>query len=184
MRSFSLSRRSKIIPKNILISLDGTNKNNITLKVIESIGSLIQAPKVNTVIVLGQNVNSLSEVGLAAGRLNCNTKVIIGSNNMAKLLSNCDLAIGAGGTFTWERCCLGVPSILFVLAENQQDIAIGMQKVGAAKVAFSISKITQHLEYLLSDGEGFSNKLAKMADISKTIVDGLGLERVVNELML
>ena len=35
--------------------------------------------------------------------------------DMARIMSECDLAIGACGTTVWERACLGLPSICAVL---------------------------------------------------------------------
>ena len=38
---------------------------------------------------------------------------------MAELLSQTDLVIGGGGVSSYERCCLGVPSIVITVADNQ-----------------------------------------------------------------
>ena len=51
---------------------------------------------------------------------------------MAELMAQCDLAIGAGGTTTWERCSLGIPTVLISLAENQNYISREVGKAGAA----------------------------------------------------
>lgn len=40
-------------------------------------------------------------------------------NYMAQLMARADLALGAGGTATWERCFLGLPAIVTAIAENQ-----------------------------------------------------------------
>lgn len=40
-------------------------------------------------------------------------------DNMAELMTECDLMLGAGGTTTWERLFLGVPAIVTAIAENQ-----------------------------------------------------------------
>ena len=42
--------------------------------------------------------------------------------DLADLMVAADLAIGAGGSTTWERCVLGLPSILVVSALNQEAI--------------------------------------------------------------
>ncbi|NGZ76110.1 UDP-2,4-diacetamido-2,4,6-trideoxy-beta-L-altropyranose hydrolase [Saccharibacillus alkalitolerans] len=39
---------------------------------------------------------------------------------MAELMNKADLAIGAGGSTTWERCYLGLPALVTILAENQR----------------------------------------------------------------
>jgi pseudaminic acid biosynthesis-associated protein pseG len=43
-------------------------------------------------------------------------------SNMAELMTNADLCLGAGGTTTWERCFLGLPAIVTAIAENQIEI--------------------------------------------------------------
>ncbi len=52
--------------------------------------------------------------------------------NMAAMMAKADLAVGAGGTTTWERAWLGLPTIIIVVAENQIEGANGMAKAGAA----------------------------------------------------
>ena len=49
-------------------------------------------------------------------------------NNMAELMSSADIGIGASGTSTWERCCLGLPSLVMILADNQKEIAEELAK--------------------------------------------------------
>ena len=49
---------------------------------------------------------------------------------MAELISKCDLAIGAAGTTAWERCCLGLPSIIITIADNQTAVAEGAIECG------------------------------------------------------
>jgi spore coat polysaccharide biosynthesis predicted glycosyltransferase SpsG len=53
---------------------------------------------------------------------------------MARLTAEADIGIGAAGSSTWERCVLGLPSILVVLADNQRAAARAMAERGAALV--------------------------------------------------
>jgi len=56
-------------------------------------------------------------------------------------MADSDLAIGAAGSTSWERCCLGLPTLLIVLAENQRDAARFLEnKNGRAKTGFSYKK--------------------------------------------
>jgi spore coat polysaccharide biosynthesis predicted glycosyltransferase SpsG len=50
---------------------------------------------------------------------------------MAELMIHADLAIGAGGTSTWERCFLGLPSITIVVADNQLAVTAAVAATGA-----------------------------------------------------
>jgi UDP-2,4-diacetamido-2,4,6-trideoxy-beta-L-altropyranose hydrolase len=52
--------------------------------------------------------------------------------NMAELMASADLAIGAGGTTSWERAYLGLPTIIIPVAENQMPGSEALAGVGAA----------------------------------------------------
>jgi UDP-2,4-diacetamido-2,4,6-trideoxy-beta-L-altropyranose hydrolase len=52
-------------------------------------------------------------------------------SNMAELISNADLGIGAGGSAMWERCCLGLPTITVVFAANQERTTEDVAEIGA-----------------------------------------------------
>ena len=49
-----------------------------------------------------------------------------------RLMVACDLAIGAGGGSAWERCCVGLPTIMIGIADNQSDVAAALADAGAA----------------------------------------------------
>jgi UDP-2,4-diacetamido-2,4,6-trideoxy-beta-L-altropyranose hydrolase len=51
--------------------------------------------------------------------------------NMADLMLHADLAIGGGGTTTWERCSLGLPTITIIVAENQREMIEAVAARGA-----------------------------------------------------
>ncbi|NNJ72969.1 MAG: hypothetical protein HKP09_07285, partial [Enterobacterales bacterium] len=48
----------------------------------------------------------------------------------AELLAKADIAIGAGGSITWERMFLGLPAIVFTVADNQVDVANHLNSLG------------------------------------------------------
>ena len=50
--------------------------------------------------------------------------------HLADLMSEADLAIGAGGATTWERCCLGLPSLVVSIAENQRPACAALAVAG------------------------------------------------------
>lgn len=71
-------------------------------------------------------------------------------SNMARMMAEADIMVGAGGTTTWERCCMGLPAIVTAVADNQE---------------------TDMDEYVRA---GFIKYIGKSADVtSDTIIDAL-----------
>ncbi|MBP0556392.1 hypothetical protein J8J23_21505, partial [Mycobacterium tuberculosis] len=60
--------------------------------------------------------------------------VRVHGTNMAQLMANADLAIGAAGSTTWERWCVGLPVVRTVLADNQQVMAKALADKNLVKV--------------------------------------------------
>jgi len=92
-----------------------------------------------------------------------------------------DLAIGAAGSMALERCCMGLPSIQVVVAENQIGVADAMQKYGAALTAQGpdlVSSIRIQLAELL----GNPLKLSAMSQRAAELVDGLGTQRIISKI--
>jgi len=100
--------------KNILVSFGGSDSVNETTKVLEGLKSL-QNTNVN-VIVGNSNINKYT-IKYLCHKYNYNYYEQI--NNIAELINKADLAIGAGGISMWERCYLGLPSLVTILADNQ-----------------------------------------------------------------
>ena len=98
---------------------------------------------------------------------------------MAEIMSNSDLCIGAAGSTSWERCCLGQPTITFSIADNQVEIAEQLSKKNIA--------IYSNLSNLLEDFDQFFGSSGKelqrvLITNSLLICDGFGAPRVIEEL--
>jgi RimJ/RimL family protein N-acetyltransferase len=95
-----------------------------------------------------------------------------------------DVAVAAGGTTTWERALLGLPSLVVVLAENQKDLAAASERVGIGwnlgpHQGLSASTLAGALRRLLADAPA----RAAMARRGPELVDGRGAARVVARLL-
>ena len=98
---------------------------------------------------------------------------------IAELMADADLAIGAGGSASWERCCLGLPALLVALAENQIEIAKALDSIGACvylgtKDEADLSTLQQAVTNLLAT----HNKLEITSRHALALVDGMGVSRV------
>ena len=54
-------------------------------------------------------------------------------SNIAALMAAADLAFGACGTASWERCMLGLPTIVVISAQNQEAPTRGLVEAGAVE---------------------------------------------------
>ena len=82
--------------------------------------------------------------------------------DMAELMTNADLAIGAAGSTAYERAILGLPSILVTVAENQREIARLMAEAratidGGAVDAGLPQRLRELTATLLKDGAARRN---------------------------
>lgn len=132
LRSQSLARRqSNPQLRRLLITMGGVDKDNATGQVLAALQSCNLPAELRVTVVMGPYAPWLSHVQAQASQLPWPTEVLVGVDNMAQLMAESDLAIGAAGSTSWERCCLGVPTIQVALAQNQEAIAHALSRAGA-----------------------------------------------------
>lgn len=132
-REKSLRRReTKIQLQRLLITMGGVDKDNATGQVLESLKSCILPADLHISVVMGLHAPWLKQVRNQAEQMPRRTDVLVGVNNIAQLMVDSDLAIGAAGSTSWERCCMGLPTIQLALALNQEFIARALSDAGAA----------------------------------------------------
>ncbi len=108
-------------------------------------------------------------------------EILLDVSNMAMLMSEADLAIGASGTTSWERCCLGLPAITIAVAGNQRMIAESLHHTGAAIYAGTDEDVKSDIQCLLMPLNRLMKGpelLQKMARCGMALVDGEGSRRV------
>lgn len=176
-REDSLKRRSNHVSVNhILITLGGVDPDNYTEQILHEM-SCIQLPQqIEITVVMGATAPFLERVKGKAASMAVKTTVKINASNMAELMSTADLAIGAAGATTWERCCLGLPTIQIVTAENQRQIAEDLARDNAIKLLRDISELND----LIVKVETWISSIALRTQL---ITDGLGVKRVVSHML-
>ena len=157
-----------------MINFGGVDKSGITSKVLHELKKCTLPENLTITIVLGINSPNIEAVRLDSSFFP-KTKIVIGAENMAELMSEADIAIGAAGSTSWERCVLGLPSIILVLAENQITVA---QMLAKAKAVVSLNSLDQ-LPQVVDDRQNWMTEIGK--NCSK-VLDGKGVERVIQNL--
>ncbi|WP_288365281.1 UDP-2,4-diacetamido-2,4,6-trideoxy-beta-L-altropyranose hydrolase [uncultured Marinobacter sp.] len=181
LRERSLERRRTPELKRILITLGGVDQDNVTGQVLDVLSKSQLSPETELDVVMGASAPALDEVRQQAQVLPFRVSVSVGVTDMAERMCLADFCIGATGSTTWERCCLGVPTMTMVLAENQKHAAEAIARHGAAVVIQNQSDLEAALQKLLTN-EQFAENLSAMSNAGASLVDGLGCLRVINHL--
>jgi UDP-2,4-diacetamido-2,4,6-trideoxy-beta-L-altropyranose hydrolase len=161
--------------KKILVFFGGMDVDNYTSLAIEALVAMNNGLHVDIVIGgLHPYREQIQNSSIVHG-YECHVQ----TTRMAELMAEADLAIGAGGSSSWERCCLGVPALLVALAENQVDIAKALDSIGAcvylgSKDKANLSILQQTMTNLLASHD----QLAITSLNAFSLVDGIGVSRV------
>jgi UDP-2,4-diacetamido-2,4,6-trideoxy-beta-L-altropyranose hydrolase len=159
-----LKRKNTALIQNILISMGGADKMNVTYDVIKQLDK-----NLNIVVVLG--ASSVHKEMIKNYAIDKKIRVVVNAQNMPELMLNADLAIGAGGSSSWERCCLGLPSLTFVLSENQRKVAENLQKAGATLI---VKNLANDIKELIENFDLWLSMSIKAQNLS----DGFGAKKV------
>jgi UDP-2,4-diacetamido-2,4,6-trideoxy-beta-L-altropyranose hydrolase len=177
LREQSLKRRRHPELQRILISLGGVDRTNVTGRVLEALSESSLPTSTELDIIMGAAAPYLDEVRQQAARLPFRATVSVNVRDMAQRMCLADFSIGAAGSTSWERCCLGLPTIVVVLADNQKQSAEFLSK-------HRIAIIVRTVEEIISTFTRFSDKgrmlrdFCSMSCAAKELVDGDGCRRV------
>lgn len=178
-RQYSLKRRKENKLEQLLINLGGVDKDNITTKLLQALQHSALPQNCKITVIMGASAPWIEAVKQQAKQLPWATEVKVGVSNMAELMANSDLAIGAAGATSWERCCLGLPTMMLVLAENQQMIARRLEATKACRIV-ELNDLSGGLNKAL---DGLTLKqLHNLATKASAVTDGWGVDRVIHDM--
>ncbi|WP_028834550.1 MULTISPECIES: UDP-2,4-diacetamido-2,4,6-trideoxy-beta-L-altropyranose hydrolase [unclassified Pseudoalteromonas] len=174
LRKFAFRRSSPSDRPKVLISMGGIDNQNVTLRALKSLVGKINA---NFTVLLSPRAPHYQ---LVKSWCNKQSNVLHKDfeADMAGLMLKHDVAIGAPGTTSWERACLGLPSILVPLADNQEMVCNQLILNNA------ILKVCQEdIEaYLLPTYHQVINKWDELHVSNLKLCDGLGVKKLVLEI--
>lgn len=175
LREAALARRAAGGPvRRILVSLGLTDVRGITGRVVD-----LLLPRLGDIaldVVVGGSALSLPRLrALKDPRLTLH----VDTQDMPRLTLEADLAIGAGGSSSWERCSLALPTLTLVLADNQLAVAAALTEAGASlhldvSSADFDAAFGQQVDHLVADGA----LRATLSAASARVCDGGGARRV------
>ncbi|MDK9762842.1 UDP-2,4-diacetamido-2,4,6-trideoxy-beta-L-altropyranose hydrolase [Vibrio sp. D420a] len=176
LRSCAEDRQPNLDNPRILISMGGVDLPNATFSVLKSLES--KNVRANITVLMSPRSPHYSQVSDWCKDRD-NIEHIDFTNYMAQMMLEHDIAIGAPGSTSWERACLGLPSIVVPLADNQKDICHQLvaenlsRKVELNSIA---SELFNTYREVCSDWH-------QMHLNNLRACDGLGTRRVVSEII-
>lgn len=141
-----------------------------------------QAPELNKIeldIVVGSSYAYKKELeadALIRGRADIHTQL----PDLSELMARADLAIGAGGVTTWERCCLGLPSIVISIADNQRPACEALAVDDLILYLGHAGDITpETIRAQILELVAQPQRLIELSEKNMKLVDGNGIDRVI-----
>lgn len=169
--------------KNLLVFFGGGDASNETGKVLEALAAM-DAPGLTADVVTGGG-NPLKEAirvrceALPGCRFHCQVE------DMAGLMSRADLALGATGVSTWERACLGLPTLAVSVAENQHAIARAAAEAGLLTWLGAADRVdASGWRRAVAHALASPRELAAQSRAGMALVDGLGTRRVADRMRI
>ena len=160
----------------VLVSFGAVDNHNATSLILKAIGTLPGVSKIT--VVLGSKARHLASVREIVCQLGM-AELVVDADNMAQLIAEHDIAIGAPGVSALERACLGTPQILMQTADNQatnyNGLLAGDLTIGLGAIAdFDGERTRDVVLSLLNSHE----ERRSLADNGQRAVDGLGAARI------
>lgn len=180
-RHYSIQRRATAQFKKLLISMGGIDKDNTTCQVLNALKDSQLPDDIEIIVIMGSQAPWLTQVQQLASQMPWHTQILVGVGEMAQLIAESDLAIGAAGGMAWERCALGIASLIIILADNQRSGAIALQNKNAAIMLESPQNLSKSLNYILNSPD-YEVNLKKLSCAAADLTDGLGTIRVIQEI--
>jgi UDP-2,4-diacetamido-2,4,6-trideoxy-beta-L-altropyranose hydrolase len=167
------------VARKILVTLGGSDPDNVTLKIIEAVRA-IDLEGLEVKVVVGGASPHLDLIHETVKEIS-NFTLVKNAENMPELMAWADIAISAGGSTCYELLFMDVPSIVIPIAENQEPIAKELRSKNIAKV-FEVKEIENQRELVKFIFEflqyyemrsAFSKRMAQY-------IDSKGPSRIIN----
>jgi len=164
--------------KKVLVFFGAVDPTNQTEKALQALSGM-SAHELRVDVVVGNrnpHRDRIQEICDAHDGFSLHCQV----ENMAELMASADLAVGAGGTTTWERCAVGLPAVVIAVAENQLELS----ECGAAAGLFvylgtSASTDSRKIQDVLRALCSLPTLLCSISARASGMVDARGVQRVV-----
>lgn len=171
-----------VAARKILVTLGGSDRDNVTSEAIRAL-QRVETDNLEAVVVVGGSNPHYEQLQAVVGESRFPIRLERNATNMPELMAWADVAIAAGGSTSWELAFMGLPSLVVILADNQQAIA---HSLGELEIAINlgwhadvtVEKMAEAIGQLLASTEARKT----MSQRAQNLVDGEGSFRVAMQL--
>ncbi len=168
--------------RRILICFGGSDFHNATQDVFAELSGL-QIPRVQLIAAITGR-HPAKEALRKASASDRRFRLVIDPPRIARLMRHCDLSVGGGGVMTWERLCVGLPSIVIALEKNQEMLARFLSRRGFITYLGQLNAIKKGAVLAaVEDALRSPGALRRRRTMGMALVDGRGAERTADFLM-
>ena len=181
LRSIATDKRSDMISINrIFINYGAVDNNNYTIMALNAINKV--TPNIPVDVVMGSYSPHLELIqNMVQNKFSTRVNLHVDATHIPELMLSADLAFGASGIAAYERCCLGLPTILTISADNQKLFAASLQTLKAV-YPINTDLSTIYEDMLIKAYQECIDNIELTKSISRealNVCDGLGAERVI-----
>jgi len=126
----SARRQTPPVARKLLVTMGGSDPDNVTEKVIRSLDS-VAVDGLEAIVLVGPSNPHGPRLEVAARECRARIQLLRNPPNIPELMAECDMAVTAGGSTIWELAYFGMPCIVLTLAENQEPVAQLLHRRGA-----------------------------------------------------
>lgn len=168
--------------RRVLVFFGGADRQGYTLNAARAIEQFSGA-EIAVDVVIGPANPHKADIEQACRHLPATT-LHCDVSDMATLMASADLFVGAGGSSSWERCCVGLPGIVVATADNQVEQSRALALAGAQIYLGDAASVSpKRLSTILAEVLRLPEMLVSMSERAMRLVDGRGVMRVAMNLL-
>ena len=174
----AIKKNSQI--KKILVSFGGSDPTNECKKVLDALCS-IENSKFEIIVAAGIYNHKFEQLKKLYEKYS-NIKIYRHVNDLSRLMLNSDLFIGAGGTTTWERFYMGLPSTVTIISDDQKESIEFLSDMGHI-INLGLAKNVTSKTYVQTLQKPNSDLIYNMSLHNQKLVDGNGSNRIKKQII-
>lgn len=179
-------RKTPALARRLLVTMGGADPDNVSSMILHAIAKIPPQGRKSRLwidVVVGSSNPHLHELQRIAEKFPHRLRLRQNIRDMTSLISRSDLAITAGGTTTWELATFGVPMIAFTIAQNQVELAKGIERKGLAiNLGWPSDTSLERKAEVIANTIRNADKRQAMSRQGRIAVDGWGVTRVVGRI--